>query len=477
MISKKLLFIILFSGIILFAAFIFKQKLPFVEYLFREKTISCLSYDDLVKLAIRSSPSKYLSFKLRKQLNNPYLVNKNQGIKNNKFNKPYLRLAQWNIERGFRVDSIKNILTKKIPLKNNELRDFADSDIITLNEIDVGMPRTNYKNVISEIADALNYNYAFSTEFIELAPIFYKQKVDPARFLGLHGNAIISKYPIVSARVIRLPECYKWYESEVSKKSPLEHGRRFGAKTIFNIDIFGEPRRGGRNALVANIKLPSSEIITIVSAHLEDKCYPSCRLKQMKYLLENLKYIKRPVVIAGDFNTTTTDTAPASVKKEIGKRIKDPHFIARQFALALIPGLQFGVGNIVSGIVGGALHYKDPTALSIPVLFPNQERELFLYLKDFKFGDGESFDFSGDMSSNGKSGFLANSNERQLKGFESTFRFEKPHGIGYFKLDWFFVKPKGKRFQPFNGQTLKLVNETFGNRISDHDPICVDLSF
>ena len=48
-------------------------------------------------------------------------------------------------------------------------------------------------------------------------------------------------------------------------------------------------------------------------------------------------------------------------------------------------------------------------------------------------------------------------------------------GIAYYKLDWFFVKPKRGRFAPFNGQTLKLVNEAYGNRISDHDPITVDL--
>ena len=466
---KKFFLFVLACLIVVVYFFLFKPS--FI------KPISCLSYNDLINLS-KQAPGRYLYSKLQKQLTTPYIVNGIQSS-NLRFQNPYLRLAQWNIERGYRIDKIKNILTRKITLSNKELQDFVRSDIILLNEVDIGMPRTNYRNIISELALAANYNYVFATEFVELSPIIYKQQVDPKCFLGLHGSAILSCYPIISVMVLRLPQCYDWYETEILRKSPLEYGRRYGAKTVFKVGINNEPRRGSRNAIIADIKLPSNEIITVVSTHLEDRCYPSCRLKQVKYLLENLKSIRRPVVIAGDFNTTTTDTAPTSVKKELGKRIKDPHFIARQFALAfLVPGLPPGVGNIAAGAIRGALHYKDPTALSIPVLFPNQERELFLYLKDFRFSDGEGFDFRGDSkrSSNGKEGLLANSNERQLKGFESTFRFAKPMGIAYYKLDWFFVKPKRGRFEPFNGQTLKLVNEAFGDRISDHDPITVDLS-
>ena len=456
----------------------------------KEQPISILSFNDLTKLSKGAKLDHFLYTKLKKQLNTPYVVNQ---APTPHFSAPYIRLAQWNIERGNNLNAIKNIFSNHSAYyynyKNNidagqedkfkkEAKDFANSDIISLNEVDIGVPRTEYRNVISEIANTLNYNYAFATEFLELAPLVYKQKVNSGQFLGLHGNAILSKYPIISTRVIRLPQCYNWFDAEISRKSPLEHGRRFGAKAIFKVRINNEPRRGGRNALISDIKLPDNEIITVVSTHLEDRCFPSCRLRQIKYLLDNLKYLRRSVVIAGDFNTTTTDTAPTSVKKEITKRIKDPNFIARQAAFFLIPGFQFGVGSLAAATVRGALHYKDPAALSIPILFPNEERKLFMYLKDFQFADGENFDFSGDLkrSSNGKRGLLASSNERQLKGFESTFRLAKPMGIAYYKLDWFFVKPKRGRFLPFNGKTLQLVNEAYPGRVSDHSPITVDLS-
>ncbi len=513
---KKLLFITLCLIIIFFVVFTLKKE-PIVKHISiikKEKPISYLSHRDLLKLSKRTISDKSVLVRLNKQLTKSYVVNKKQRIDNTEkkiklnppaggearqgrqspilFPKPYLRIAHWNIQRGLNINIIKQIFGDMdgfyYSYKNNlketqqegfkkELKDFASSDIISLNEVDIGMPRTNYKNTVSELAKTLNYNYTFATEFIELSSIVYMSNVDTKHYKGLHGNAILSKYPIKNTKVIRLPECYKWLETELSKQSPLEYGRRLGANKVFKMQITNEPRRGGRCALVADVELPNKEIITVVSAHLEDRCYPSCRLKQVKYLLENLKYIKNPIILAGDFNTNTTDSAPTSFKKEFGKRIKDPNFIARQVAFAAVSGAPIASG-IIAGSINKIFQFKDPTALNIPVFFPNQERKFFKYLKEFQFSDGESFDFNGDSkkSSNGKMGLLANSNERQLKGFESTFRFAKPLGIAYFKLDWFFVKPQRNRFLPFNGQTLQLINHAYPERISDHEPITVNVT-
>ena len=40
------------------------------------------------------------------------------------------------------------------------------ADIIVLNEVDWGMKRTGYRNVVADLASALKMNYAFGTEFI-----------------------------------------------------------------------------------------------------------------------------------------------------------------------------------------------------------------------------------------------------------------------------------------------------------------------
>src|SRR6185437_6201595 len=58
-------------------------------------------------------------------------------------------------------------------------------------------------------------------------------KADPARYRGLHGNAILSRYPIKHARIYRLPVCHDWYLREKAAISQLEKGKRIGANKIF----------------------------------------------------------------------------------------------------------------------------------------------------------------------------------------------------------------------------------------------------
>ncbi len=452
--------------------------------------ISELTFNNLVDLSKTAEPTGDLKLKLEKQLSMVFIVNRKYDAS---LNKPYVRIGQWNIKRGFNVLAIKDVLNnakdyeskhkndvrkKKQTLFQDELNTFTNSDIICLNEVDVGMPRTNYENIAAEIADSLGWNYVFSTEFIELGPIFQNLKIDKEQYAGLHGNLIISKFPIVSAKVIKLPDFYDWYRDEVHKKqSPLEHFRKFGAKKIFSETIVPkEVRHGGRNVIIADIKLPNDKIITVVSTHLEDRAYPDQRLAQFKYLLDNIKNIKTPVILAGDFNTSTTDTKPTSSKKEVEKRIRDPHFILRQAVFIPVPFVP-GVGGLAAITVSKLLQYKDPFFPNIPIIFPNHERKLYTSLKKFQFSDGGTFDLSGDKKNSyrGKKGLLSNSNQRHWKGFKSTYKFEKPRVIAYFKLDWFFVKPIGNHFKPFNGRTLATLNKSLKGGISDHNPITVDI--
>ena len=60
----------------------------------------------------------------------------------------------------------------------------------------------------------------------ELAP-------DPARYLGLHGSAILSRYPIQNVRIFRLPVCHDWFKTEKEEISKLEKGKRLATNKIF----------------------------------------------------------------------------------------------------------------------------------------------------------------------------------------------------------------------------------------------------
>jgi hypothetical protein len=129
----------------------------------------------------------------------------------------------------------------------------------------------------------------------------------------------------------------------------------------------------------------------------------------------------------------------------------------------------------------------DPTITSIPLLSANKESKFFSTLHDFRFADGGRFDFRGDRdrSIDGRAGTLSNSNQRASKGFVTTFQFDRSIvSVGRLKLDWFFVKvqtgpkavPASSVLVPYFGTTYKELNYAPPRRMSDHNPISVDLS-
>ena len=306
-----------------------------------------LNYEDLVELSKTSRPSGELKEKLEKQLNTVIIEQPPQieaGFLHGNTLGDFFRVASWNIERGFQVNRIIEIPQYSLNYKTNpdlqeQLTIFSKANIIVLNEVDIRVPRTYYQNIAKKIATAFKMGYVFGTEFVEVDPynlgikkfteqerIFLEQEalrqldnIEKDKFLGLHGTAILSKYPILNAKIIRLPDCYNWYLEESEKLSALEFVRRETAQKIFLSKVLTELRHGGRMALVADILLPNQQVITVVGTHLENRCVPGCRYKQFDFLLNRLRSIKNPLILAGDFNTTGTDASPVSAKKEIVK--------------------------------------------------------------------------------------------------------------------------------------------------------------
>ena len=311
--------------------------------------------------------------------------------------------------------------------------------------------------------------------------------MDHQRYHGLHGTAILSRYSITNARILRLPVCYDWYGQEVSEASRLEHGRRWSAHKLFKTRIMREIRHGGRMTLIANIDVPEMPHgqVTIVAPHLENKCPPACRRKQMDALLEALKSDANPVVMAGDLNTTSKNNTPTSVRNEIMRRVTDHKFWVGQAVSYFHPLGLFKSMLVPLRYFHG---YNDPTAFHLPIFWDNKERHLFNRLEEFRFADGLAFDFRGlpEKTSPPRGRTLADSNGRAGKGFTPTFAFTRDFSglAGRFKLDWFFVKPfvqhprgKGQSywFAPHFPVTMRELNESVVDRISDHAPMTVDL--
>jgi len=492
-----------------------------------------LSYQELVTLGKEETVDPALAAKVQTLLTTPFVNNEAyfSGTKplrpDVKKMGPSLRLVEWNIERGVELADIKLAMTDKqafLAKAHSEAADNKDkekisdqelsaqmdalqsADVLVLNELDWGMKRSDYEAVVKSLADALKMNWAYGVEFIEVDPkvlglqSFANVKnaderkeleqlfsVDKDRVLGLHGTAILSRYPLRDVKLVPFKyQAYDWYNEE-KKYGTVEAGKRKGASLVFGEEIVREVRRGGRTNLIATLDIPElpEKQVTIVATHLENRTTPKGRVKQLDELLEMVGPIHNPVVIAGDMNTTGTDGSVTTIRSTALKKINSPSFWATQ-------GVKYatGVGLAMDVATFGFKTTKfqgDPTASGVPLLAANPEQGFFQELDKYRFDDGTRIDFRGDegLSLNGRDGTLGNSNERASKGFVTTFSLPRTLGAkGKFRLDWIFVKAYLKddsktadsyRFAPGFARTMDDTNQALTEPLSDHAAISVDL--
>jgi endonuclease/exonuclease/phosphatase family metal-dependent hydrolase len=490
-----------------------------------------LSFDELVQLEQTGKPEGQLATRLDTLLHTPFLSNEAylNGAKPNRPSSeslgPFIRAICWNIERGIQFDAIRTALaepekfdeiiaqkrdSKEKPLSREQLKVVKKQlellkvvDLLILNEVDYGVTRSDYRDVARELAQALKMNYVYGVEFLEIDPLnLGLEKVemedkaaqediqksfdaDKARYLGMHGTAVLSRYPIRKATIRSFTVCHDWYADEKKEISKLESGRRAGANLVFTERITREVRRGGRMVLIAELAVPESPTgaVTVVAPHLENKCKPECRRKQGAELLEWIKSDANPVIVGGDMNTTATDNAPMSVSKVMKDRVKDYD----KWAVSAIRW-STGAPTILLMPVNMMRNKNDPTGFDVPLVSRKKEAKFFGNLADFHFDDGHTFDFRGEdaRSADRRGGTLSDSNQRATKGFRYTYALARTYGglVGEYKLDWFFVKgyatdsekPGGSyKFAPHFGSTLQEVNNAPDESLSDHFPITVDL--
>jgi endonuclease/exonuclease/phosphatase family metal-dependent hydrolase len=498
------------------------------------------SYDELVQLSLPQELSPGLAEKLRLITTTPFINNEAYfaGARPKPLEiaglGPSLRVAFWNIERGLGLEYIQLFLTdkdafmakvnaersraqesgkrirevelEKIP---EEIEILKAADVWILNEVDWGLKRTAYREIVRELGKSLNMNWAYGVEFLEIdskqlgtdqfddgedktsqEQLREKFSVDKDRLRALHGNAVLSRYPILSARVVPFAVGYDWFKE--SKIRPLEKGKRQASRLVGE-DLLREVRRGQRMTLYVDLDVPqaSGQRVTIAATHLENRTRPKTRRKQLQELLNEVHDLTNPVIIAGDMNTTGSDSTPTSVENMLYKRYGDLDFwTTKGFKWATGVGLIYTGAKTVRNLAG--IEYRvDPTSANIPGASPNLERGYFSILEKFRFRDGKAIDFRGveTRTINGTAGTLADSNQRQSKGFTPTFITELIWGkvrVARFKLDWIFVKsnnedPRDRMgsylFAPHFARTLMDLNNCLPEPISDHSPITVDLPF
>ena len=437
---------------------------------------------------------------------------------------PTLRVATWNIEKSLTINravkAIKSpaayeemIAERRAPAGSKERAEMmrqrdrlATADIVFLQEMDIGVSRSGYVDAARTLAKELGMNYAFAAQSLEVDPVLMGKEprpdsppnrpkyypADPARYRGVFGSAILSRYPIVKVEAFQLKtQPYDWFKDEQQRSDIAEKGRRAGSAIVFDSEITREMKVGGRCYFRVDVAVPGAPggVVTLVNNHLEIKTQPKYREAQMVEILGNVKKIPHPVIMAGDHNSAPNDVSPTSVERVIWRQVDNPaSFVA---TASNVSGLVWGTVIPLyreRGALNALKNFQSPLAPHVPILFPNKVVGLFKQVRKFEFDDGSTFDFRGDRqrSINGRKGQLANSNDRRLKGQVTSFSVKRPIGpLGRYRLDWMFVKSgqlkdstdkKGSYvFAPHYGETLVEFNENLKQKLSDHRPLIVDI--
>jgi endonuclease/exonuclease/phosphatase family metal-dependent hydrolase len=322
-----------------------------------------------------------------------------------------VRAVAWNIERGIRTDAVAGFLETHPQL--------SDADILLLSELDWGMARTGNRFVARDIASTLGINYAFAPCYVALTKGAGVEKhVDGENMESLHGNAILSPHPMRRVHSVALP----------NGKDKMK-----GA----------EKRIGSQRAVIADIDHPRG-MIRAVSLHLDAHSSQRHRYLQMRRVIEHLDSLQPqlPVLIGGDWNTTTHDASRAL------------YSILGYFRRVLM-----GVRNVVKN------HYPFPDRWFERRLFRELERNGYKY-RDLNIPGECTLHYNvSDITANLNMGEWV----PQWCFWFINWALARTGGSCSMKLDWFAAKGI-KALSP--AMVIQGLREG-GKPVSDHDPITV----
>lgn len=187
------------------------------------------------------------------------------------------RFLAWNLERGIELDG---------QLEAFRSHDYLRTcDVLLLTETDVGMARSGNRAVAQVLARKMGLHYAFVPCYLNLTKgSGVEYHTEGENQLGLHGNAVLSRYPIRRVRPIHL-------ENGIDKMA----GR--------------EKRLGRQTALAADIDFPNYSA-TVATVHLDANSSQRHRHNQMRDVLNGLE-TDRPAIVGGDWNTSTYNSSRA----------------------------------------------------------------------------------------------------------------------------------------------------------------------
>lgn len=484
-----------------------------------------LSFDELKGLATNPKPGGAVESKLARFFSRPIISNeawysgRRPSCAQNAAMGDFVRVATWNIEKSIHAHEAAAALkspaafealidpqvappgSKKREELLRERERLITADVILLQEMDIGIGRSGYRDATREIAQALGMNYVYAPQQLEIDPVLLglesipdgrggkvTHQPDPQRYKGVFGLAVLSRYPIKSAKCFQLQtQPYDWHEGEKASTDLIEDSRRFAAEILFENKVVREMKVGGRIFFRVDLAVPGlpDNTLTVVHNHLEIKAQPKGREEQLVEILSHIKDVPHTVVMAGDHNTSKADLSPTSTKRVLARTSTSSQtWLSVGLNVLMAAPVVANTGRI---IINNVKNLHDPLAMHIPVVLPNKSRRLFTQIEDYRFADGGKFDFRGDRdrSINRSSAKLANSNEKAFFGRRTTFSVKRPIGpLGRGRLDWIFVKAppsaladgsKSYRLSPHFGEALSSFGQALNPLLSDHVPCVLDI--
>tara|TARA_Y100000588_G_scaffold377151_1_gene455841 strand:+ start:10543 stop:11724 length:1182 start_codon:yes stop_codon:yes gene_type:complete len=319
------------------------------------------------------------------------------------------RFVGWNLERGIQFDD------QLATLRDHPY--LSKADVFLLTETDVGMARSNNRSVAQELALALGMYYAFVPCYLNLSKgAGIERESGGLNELGLHGNAILSRYPMRNVRHV----CLRNGKDKMA-------GR--------------EKRLGRQTAIVADIDFPNFTVAA-VAVHLDAQSSQKHRRDQMQDVLDCLD--TGPTIIGGDWNTTTYNSSRA-LNAILG-------FWLRVF---------MGVDNVIKN------HYLRP--------YQYFEKELFELIKARGFDYSECNRLGERTTSYDVEDAKTNKNLREwVPAWCFTFirwALRNHNGKCPLKIDWF--ASRGLCCE--DPEIIRDVREGRTVPLSDHDAIGVDV--
>jgi len=322
-----------------------------------------------------------------------------------------IRALAWNIERGIRTDDVIDAIRSREELRS--------SDVLMLSEVDYGMARTRNRFVVRDIAEALHLNYVFAPCYLALNKGSGAEKnVVGQNQESLHGNALLSPHPMHGAHALPLPN----------------------GKDKMKGD---EKRIGSQRAVVADIEHPRG-MFRAVCLHLDAHSSQRHRHRQMRLVLDHLDGLspRLPVLIGGDWNTTTHDASRALYS-----------------ILGYWRRIMMGVRHVLAN------HYPYPERWFERRLFRELERRGYAY-RDLNAPGGCTLHYNIRDAA-------ANLNMREWVPawcfWFINWALERTGGRCSLKLDWF--AGKGVRVDSERGPRVVDSILESGEQVSDHDPI------